>query len=122
MSKTVLLIEDEPHIVTALRFLLQREGLNVFDHGDGQDALQKIADIAPDLVILDIMLPGKTGMQILEELRDDNRFHDLPVLMLTAKGQRKDREAAESAGASLFMTKPFANQEILQNVQVLLNR
>ena len=122
MSKTVLLIEDEPHIVAALRFLLQREGLRVIDHGNGQDAMDRIASVSPDLVILDIMLPGKTGMQVLEELRDQDRFSDLPVLMLTAKGQKKDREAAETAGASLFMTKPFANREILRNVKALLDR
>lgn len=122
MSKTVLLIEDEPHIVAALRFLLQREGLAVFDHGDGQDAAQKIKSVGPDLVILDVMLPGRSGMQILQDLRDDRKTRDLPVLMLTAKGQQKDREAAESAGASMFMTKPFANEEILKNVKALLNK
>lgn len=122
MSKKVLLIEDEPHIVAALRFLLQREGLSVFDHGDGQDATQKINAVNPDLVILDVMLPGRSGMQILQDLRDDKRTQELPVLMLTAKGQRKDREAAENAGASMFMTKPFANEEILRNVKALLNR
>ncbi len=122
MSKKVLLIEDEPQIVAALRFLLQREGLSVFDHGDGQDATQKINAVNPDLVILDVMLPGRSGMQILQDLRDDKRTQELPVLMLTAKGQRKDREAAENAGASMFMTKPFANEEILRNVKALLNR
>ena len=121
MSKKVLLIEDEPHIVAALRFLLQREGLTVFDHGDGLDAMQKIDSVDPDLVILDVMLPGRSGMQILQDLRDDKRLQDLPVLMLTAKGQKKDRVAAESAGASMFMTKPFANEEILRNVKALLN-
>ncbi len=120
MSQKVLLIEDEPHIVAALRFLLQREGLSVSDHDNGADALDRIRSIKPNLVILDIMLPGKTGMQVLEEIRDDAQLKDLPVLMLTAKGQRKDREAAETAGASLFMTKPFANQDILQNVKKLL--
>lgn len=120
MSKTVLLFEDEPHIVAALRFLLQREGLRVFDHGDGQDALEKIASIKPDLVILDIMLPGKNGMQVLEELRDHDQFSDLPVLMLTAKGQKKDRDAAEMAGASMFMTKPFSNNDILATINALL--
>ena len=120
MSKKVLLIEDEPHIVAALRYLLQREGLHVSDHDNGADALEKIRSVSPDLVILDIMLPGKSGMLILEEVREDPELKDLPVLMLTAKGQRKDREAAETAGASLFMTKPFANQDILQNVKKLL--
>lgn len=122
MSTKVLLIEDEPHIVAALRFLLQREGHTVFDHGDGEDAIHRIRAIQPDLVILDVMLPGRTGMQILQDLRDDGATRDLPVLMLTAKGQKKDREAAESAGVSLFMTKPFANEEILRNVKALLDR
>lgn len=122
MSKTVMLIEDEPHIVAALRFLLQRAGLTVFDHGNGQDAVEKIRSVGPDLVILDVMLPGRSGMQILEELRDDSDTRDLPVLMLTAKGQKRDREAAETAGASMFMTKPFANEEILRNVKALLER
>lgn len=121
MQKRILLIEDEPHIVAALSFLLQREGLKVSSHDNGADALDRIRDVSPDLIILDIMLPGKTGMQILNEVRDDDTLKDLPVLMLTAKGQKKDRDAAETAGASLFMTKPFSNQEILANVKDLLN-
>jgi DNA-binding response OmpR family regulator len=121
MQKKILLIEDEPHIVAALSFLLQREGLKVSSHDNGTDALDRIRDVTPDLIILDIMLPGKTGMQILGEIREDDGLKDLPVLMLTAKGQKKDREAAETAGASLFMTKPFSNQEILANVKDLLD-
>lgn len=122
MPKKILLIEDEPHIVAALRFLLQREGLHVSDHDNGGNALEKIRSVSPDLIILDIMLPEKSGMLILEEIREDGDLKDLPVLMLTAKGQRKDREAAETAGASLFMTKPFDNNELLKNVKKLLQQ
>ncbi len=120
MPKSVLIVEDEPFIMEALSFLLKREGLNVSTYADGNGCVERIQSLKPDLVILDMMLPNKSGMQILEDLRTMNSFLNLPVLMLTAKGQKKDRAAAEQAGVSLFMTKPFANKEIIQNVHRLL--
>lgn len=120
MARTVLLIEDEPHIVEALSFLLSREGWNVEVHNDGQGAVEKITSLQPCLVILDVMLPNKGGMDILHDVRNEATTRDIPVLMLTAKGQRKDRQAAEEAGASLFMTKPFSNQEIIANINRLI--
>lgn len=122
MSKSVLIVEDEPFIVEALSFLLSREGLDVSVFTDGEGCVEHIQSIKPNLVILDMMLPNKSGMQILEELRGIDMFVSLPVLMLTAKGQRKDRIAAEEAGVSLFMTKPFANKEIIENVHRLLEK
>lgn len=120
MARTVLLIEDEPNIVEALSFLLSREGWNVETHNDGEGAVEKITSLQPNLVILDVMLPNKGGMDILHDVRNETTTRDIPVLMLTAKGQRKDRQAAEKAGASLFMTKPFSNQEIIQNIHRLV--
>ncbi|MEW7007149.1 MULTISPECIES: response regulator transcription factor [unclassified Lentilitoribacter] len=120
MTRTVLLIEDEPHIVEALSFLLSREGWNVDVHNDGHGAVEKILSLQPNLVILDVMLPNKGGMDILHDIRNEVNIRDIPVLMLTAKGQRKDRQAAEEAGANLFMTKPFSNQEIVQNINRLV--
>lgn len=122
MSKSVLIVEDEPFIVEALSFLLSREGLDVSVFTDGEGCVEHIQSIKPNLVILDMMLPNKSGMQILEELRGIDEFVSLPVLMLTAKGQKKDRAAAEEAGVSLFMTKPFANKEIIENVHRLLEK
>lgn len=120
MTKSVLLIEDEPNIVEAIRFLLEREGFNVSEHSDGETAIGKINLLKPDLVVLDLMLPGKSGLQILEEIRATRRNAKLPVLMLTAKGQRRDREAAENAGVSKFITKPFSNDDIVASVKALL--
>lgn len=120
MPKSVLIVEDEPFIMEALSFLLEREGLAVSTHTDGDGCVERIQSLKPDLVILDMMLPNRSGMQILEDLRAMDDFIHLPVLMLTAKGQKKDRAAAEDAGVSLFMTKPFANKEIIQNVHRLL--
>ena len=120
MSRHVLLIEDEPNIIEAIRFLLTRDGWQVDTHSDGSDAVDVIRVAEPDLVILDLMLPGRSGMDILRDLRDLPEFVDLPVLMLTARGQSRDREMAEKAGVSRFMTKPFSNAEVLTAVRDLL--
>lgn len=109
MGKHVLVIEDEPNIIEAISFILSRDGWDVDTHSNGHDAVQVVQAKSPDLVILDVMLPGKSGYDILTELRGDAGTRDLPVLMLTARGQSKDRELAEKIGASRFMTKPFSN-------------
>lgn len=120
MAGRVLLIEDEVNIAEALRFILSRDGHEVAVETDGRAALTRIATELPDLIILDLMLPGMSGLEILTALRADARTHDLPVMMLTAKGQGRDREAAERAGVSVFMTKPFANADIRAQVRALM--
>ena len=120
MGKHVILVEDESNIIAAIRFLLTREGWKVDTHGNGADAADVIRSLDPDLVILDVMLPGKSGFDILEEIRNHDQTADLPVLMLTARGQSRDREMAEKAGVSRFMTKPFSNAEVLTAVRDLL--
>lgn len=119
MGKHVLLVEDEVNIIEAIRFLLTRDGWHVEAHADGDTALKRIRERLPDLVILDLMLPGKNGLDILRELRGDPDFVDLPVLMLTARGQEQDRDLAAQAGASRFMTKPFSNADVLDAVRDL---
>ena len=120
MGQHVLLIEDEPNIIEAMRFLLVRDGWTVDTHSDGTDAVDVARAAQPDLVVLDMMLPGKSGMDILRELREIAEFANLPVLMLTARGQSRDREMAEKAGVSRFMTKPFSNAEVLTAVRDLV--
>jgi len=120
MSRHVLLIEDEQNIIEAIRFLLSRDGWRVDTHSNGHDAVDVIRTAQPDLVILDVMLPGKSGFDILTELRSKPDTLKLPVLMLTARGQSRDREMAEKAGASRFMTKPFSNAEVLEAVRELV--
>jgi len=119
MDKRVLLIEDEPNIIEAIRFILSREGWRVDTHSDGKTAYQRVADTRPDIVILDVMLPGRSGFDILRDIRADSGLGNLPVLMLTAKGQVKDREMAERMGVSRFMAKPFSNTEVLASVREL---
>ena len=119
MSGHVLLIEDEPNIIEAVRFILSREGWRVDTHSNGEDAVAVVREKSPDVVILDVMLPGRSGYDILRELREDPAMMSLPVLMLTARGQTKDREMAERAGASYFMVKPFSNADVLNAVRAL---
>ncbi len=116
----VLLIEDEPNIAEAIRFLLSRDGLRVSHVGDGAAALMLMRQDPPDLVILDHMLPGMSGLEVLTALRADLGNRDLPVMMLTARG--RDREMATRAGADRFMTKPFSNAEILAEVRAMLGQ
>ncbi len=119
MGRHVVLIEDEPNITEAIRFLLIRDGWSVDAHTDGATAVEVIRDANPDLVILDLMLPGKSGLEIVRELRSEGGMGALPVLMLTARGQMRDREMAEKAGVTRFMTKPFSNAEVLTAVRDL---
>ena len=116
MAKRVLLAEDEPNIVESLVFLLERAGFDVASEMNGQAALDAALADPPDVMILDVMLPGLDGFEILRRLRADRGCQDLPVLMLTAKGQREDREAALDGGANLFITKPFSNSAVIAAV------
>ncbi|SMX25226.1 response regulator transcription factor [Boseongicola aestuarii] len=122
MGGTVLLIEDEPNIIEAIRFILSRDGWRVDTHSDGLTAVDAVRARRPDLIVLDVMLPNRSGYDILNDLRADAEFKELPVLMLTARGQKKDRELAEKLGASRFMTKPFSNGEVLETVRALVGQ
>ena len=120
MAKHVLLIEDEPNIIEAISFILSRDGWKVDTHSNGQTAMAAVPEKRPDLIILDVMLPGMSGYEILKALRAGAETADLPVLMLTARGQTKDREMAEKFGVNRFMTKPFSNSEVLDAVRALV--
>ena len=120
MAKRVLVIEDEPNIIEAISFILSRDGWTVSTHSNGHDAVEVVFSETPDLLILDVMLPGKSGYDILRDLRAAGPTRNLPILMLTARGQKTDRETAEQAGVSRFMTKPFSNAEVLNAVRDLV--
>jgi len=121
MAKRILLVEDEPHIVESLTFLLEKSGFDVSVETSGRDALAHALSNPPDTLILDVMLPELDGYEVLRQLRSDDRTTQLPVLMLTAKGQREDREMAARCGADRFMTKPFANADLIDTVKELVN-
>ncbi|UTW50232.1 response regulator [bacterium SCSIO 12827] len=119
MAKRVLLAEDEPNIVESLTFILERSGFEVATTTNGRQALEVAQSDTPDILILDVMLPELDGYEVLRRLRADARTKTLPVLMVTAKGQREDRETAMKCGADMFITKPFVNSELIAAVEKL---
>jgi DNA-binding response OmpR family regulator len=119
MRRHVLLIEDEPNISEAIRFLMMRAGWTVAVHHEGTEAVEAVRRETPDVVVLDMMLPGRSGFDILADLRADPELSGLPVLVLSAVGQGGARDAAERAGANRFMTKPFANSEVVAAITEL---
>ncbi|MEO1774845.1 MAG: response regulator [Pseudomonadota bacterium] len=112
----VLLAEDEASIVASLRFLLGRAGFEVEVEINGEAVVDRALAAPPDLLVLDVMLPGIDGFEALRRLRADPRCASLPIVMLTAKGQREDRETAARLGADAFITKPFANADVVNAV------
>jgi DNA-binding response OmpR family regulator len=119
MASRVLIVEDEPNIVESLAFLLRREGYDVATAADGDAALAALRAQRPDLMILDLMLPRQNGFEVLKAVRADAALASLPVMILTAKGQAQDRRLAEGIGVDAFMTKPFANRDIIDEVRRL---
>lgn len=119
MAKRVLVVEDEANIVESLSFLLRQAGFEVSVASDGPVALQMVSDAVPDLVLLDLMLPTMTGYEVLTKLREGGATADVPVIVLTAKGQDEVRDASMAHGADLFVTKPYGNEEIVQAVRSL---
>ncbi|HLW28414.1 MAG TPA: response regulator [Kiloniellales bacterium] len=118
MSETrLLVVEDEANIVEALSYVLQRAGFLVETVSDGDAALQLLKRERFAAVVLDIMIPGMNGFDILRAVRADPRLADLPILVLTARGQAKDRQMAEEIGASAFITKPFSNAEVVERLR-----
>lgn len=121
MTEQILIAEDEPYIVESLGFVLGQAGYAISAESDGSAVIQRVRDLEPDVVILDLMLPNRNGFEILKELKNDPDLLATPVLVLTAKGQNQDRTTAEQLGADAFITKPFSNREVLKCVQKLLS-
>lgn len=122
MSIDVLIAEDEPAILDSLEFILRRAGFTVASATDGAAALVEIKRLAPKIVVLDVMLPRQSGFEVLKQIRTDTSLGNLPVLMLTAKGQQQDKRTAEDLGADAFVTKPYANADVVQAVKSLMAR
>jgi len=119
MATRVLIAEDEPNIVESLSFVLGREGFEVSAVLDGQAALERLRADPPDMLILDVMLPRVNGFEVLKQVKSDPSLRSIPVIVLTAKGQAHDRRMAEELGVDGFMTKPFSNREIVEQVRRL---
>lgn len=115
----ILIAEDEPNIVESLSYILQRANFDVESATDGHEALDRLRHAPFSALILDLMMPGLNGFDVLRAVRADKELASLPVIVLTAKGQARDRKIAEEVGASAFITKPFSNAEVVEEVRRL---
>ena len=120
MTATVLIADDEPNILISLEFLLKREGYDVKLARDGQEAIDAIVAHRPDLVLLDVMMPRKTGFDVCQEVRALESVKDTRILMLTAKGRDTDVAKGLALGANAYMTKPFSTRELVDQVAQML--
>ena len=120
MAVDILIAEDEPSILESLDFILRRAGWSIAAVTDGDAVLSTLRRAPPRLVVLDVMLPKRSGFDVLKQIRADDMLRELPVLILTAKGQAKDRRTAEELGADGFVTKPYANAEVIDEVRRLI--
>jgi two-component system phosphate regulon response regulator PhoB len=116
----VLVVDDEPDVLLLCRLNLQQRGHHLFEAPDGATALQLAQEQRPDVIVLDLMLPGIDGYEVLEALRGDEEMARIPVLVLTAKSLRADRERSHGLGASAFLTKPFLPSELCDLVETLV--
>ena len=120
MGKRILIVDDEPNIVISLEFLMRKEGFEVAVAGDGEEALAKVASFAPDLVLLDVMMPKKSGFEVCEALRADPDKSELKIVMLTAKGRDTEVAKGLAIGANAYVTKPFSTKDLVARVKTML--
>ena len=122
MLANVLLVEDEKSIVTLIKYNLEKEGFKVFCAETGEDALKIIKEKIPDLVILDWMLPDLPGVEVCRQIKKDKKLKNIPILILTAKGEPDDKIKGLEVGADDYVTKPFNNKELLLRIKSLIKR
>ena len=120
VTKRVLIADDEPNIVAALEFLLQRNGYEVSVAQNGDEALRLVAEFKPDLVLLDIMMPVRSGYEVCRRLRERPEWRHIKVVMLSAKGRDAEVSKGLAIGADLYVTKPFSTRELIGNINKLL--
>ena len=122
MSQKIYIVEDEPDIRDTLKYNFSNEGFKVFTSPDGEEALSNIKKVLPDVLILDLMLPGVSGLDVCKSIRADDDIKDMSIIMLTAKGEEIDRVIGFELGADDYVTKPFSVRELILRVKVLLKK
>ena len=120
MAYKILIVDDEPNIVLSLEFLMKKEGFEVAVANDGDEALAKVASFNPDLLLLDVMMPRKSGFEVCEALRADPSRAGLKIVMLTAKGRDTEVAKGLALGADAYVTKPFSTKDLVVKVKEML--
>ena len=119
-GKKILVVDDEPNIVRSLTYVLNKEGYDVSTAEDGVQAMTMIRGSKPNLMILDVMMPNKSGYEVCQEVKSDAELRDIHVVMLTAKGRDSDREIGLAQGADEYITKPFSPMQVVSRVKEIL--
>ncbi|MFT3953871.1 MAG: response regulator [Piscinibacter sp.] len=120
--KKILIVEDQPDIRKLIRMTLELEDFVIHEAADGAFGLRMASDVAPDVVLLDVMMPGELdGLQVCERIKSDPRLRGLKVVLLTARGQARDREAGQRAGADDYLVKPFSPLQLIETVERLVS-
>ena len=120
MTASILVADDEPNIVLSLEFLLKQAGFRVRTVSDGEAALAAIAQEPPDLILLDVMIPGRDGFAVCQAIRGNPAWRDIRIVMLTAKGGEIQREKGLSLGADEYVTKPFSTRDLVERIRRML--
>lgn len=121
MTKKILIVDDEQNIVISLEFLMKREGYEVSIANDGEEAVARIRSEQPDLVLLDVMMPKKSGFEVCQEIKSDPSLKMVRILMLTAKGRDTEVAKGLAMGADAYMTKPFSTKELVEKIRAMLS-
>jgi DNA-binding response OmpR family regulator len=122
VSKKILVADDEPNIVAAIEFLLQQSGYEVHIAKNGEEALRLVETCVPDLVLLDVMMPLKSGYEVCTRIRERADWRHIKVVMLSAKGRDAEVNKGLSLGADLYVTKPFSTRELMARIKELLDQ
>lgn len=120
VTKKILIVDDEPNIVAALDYLLQRSNYEVLTAQDGEEALKQVERHLPDLVLLDVMIPLKSGYEVCQRMRERADWRHIKIIMVSAKGREAEINKGLSIGADLYVTKPFSNTELVARIDELL--
>jgi DNA-binding response OmpR family regulator len=121
MTKKILIADDEPNIVAAVEFLLQRSGYEVHIARDGDEALKLVEACSPDLVLLDVMMPLRSGYEVCKRIRQHPDWRNIKIIMLSAKGRDAEVSKGLSIGADLYVTKPFSTRDLMGKISTLLD-
>ncbi len=120
MAKSVLVVEDEPNIVLSLEYVIKKAGYEVRVARDGEEALKAVEEAAPDLILLDVMIPKRDGYDVCQTIRANPAWNDVNIIMLTARGREVEREKGLALGADAYITKPFSTRELTDRLKRVL--
>jgi two-component system, OmpR family, phosphate regulon response regulator PhoB len=118
----ILIVEDEPGLIQSLEWYFKREGYDTYVANDGQEGLRKARTLLPEVILLDVMLPSMSGLEVCRELRSGEKTKQLPIILITAKSEESDQIEGLSVGADDYITKPFSNKILLQRIRNILRR